>query len=304
MVSRIERTVRRITAGPRMTSPVGAQPLYSRNWAFIEGPLQDRLAAATIFTAGTGLGSVIACLAARTGFQRFILADGDVVEESNLNRQPFMRGQLGHNKASATAALIAAISPHATMDVVPQYVEGRHFRELVTQSDLIVNTIDMESLAFVELNRIARAAGKTVLFPINIGWGGGLLVFTPDSMSLDDFIGGANGDDVATQVVYGILQRIPAGLPEYLRKLLPTYLSRTSDSWPYDPQLGVAAQVTAALAVRTAVSLIAGDRVRTAPDLIWCDTSIQVSSEYRSANDIGDQCDPAQWKKDKEFLHG
>src|SRR5579885_865073 len=56
--------------------------LYLRNWAFIAPELQDRLAHTTLLTAGAGLGSVIAVLAARTGVQRFILADGDVVEES------------------------------------------------------------------------------------------------------------------------------------------------------------------------------------------------------------------------------
>ena len=278
MVLGIERKGRRTTAGPRSTEPPAAQPLYSRNWAFIERPLQDRLAECTIFTAGTGLGSVIACLAARTGFQRFILADGDVVDESNLNRQPFIRGQLGQNKASATAALIGAISPHATMAVVPRFVGRRDFRELVPLADIVVNTIDMDSLAFVELNRVARAAGKTVLFPINIGWGGGLLVFAPDAMSLDDFVAGASGDDVATRVVHGVLEHIPSGLPDYLRQLLPRYLTRTSQTWPFDPQLGIAAHTTAALTVRAAVALLGGEEVRTAPDLIWCDTSTTVSS--------------------------
>jgi molybdopterin/thiamine biosynthesis adenylyltransferase len=277
MVLRAQRKARSSTAGLASSPLPVSRPLYSRNWAFIERGLQERLAEVTIFTAGTGLGSVIACLAARTGFQRFILADGDVVEESNLNRQPFMRGQMGQNKASATAALIGAIAPHAAIEVVPRFVEQRDFRMLVPRADIVVNTIDMESLAFVELNRVARAAGKTVLFPINIGWGGGLLVFTPDAMSLDEFVGGATGGDVATQVVYGILQRMPNGLPDYLRQLLPRYLQRTSQTWPFDPQLGVAAQITAALAVRTAVALVDGEPVRTAPDLIWCDTSLTVA---------------------------
>jgi len=260
--------------------------LYSRNWAFIDGELQGRLACSTILTVGSGLGSVIVCLAARTGFQRFILADGDVVEESNLNRQAFIRGQIGVNKASATAALIRSIAPAAEIRVVPEYVGKRGFGPSVEAADLVVNTIDMDSMAFVELNRAARIAGKSVLFPINIGWGGGLLVFSPQAMSLDEFIDKSPGTDVATRVVVGILDRLPQGLPPYLQELLPKYSARTDRSWPYDPQLGIASHVTAALAVRAAVALVAGEPVRTAPDLIWCDTMTNVAFDGTAERSI------------------
>src|SRR5215472_11947722 len=67
------------------------ETLYTRNWAYISAELQDHLATTTLFTAGSGLGSVVAILAARTGVKRFIIADGDTVQESNLNRQSFSR---------------------------------------------------------------------------------------------------------------------------------------------------------------------------------------------------------------------
>ena len=54
--------------------------LFSRNWAFLSAPLQERLAETKLFVAGTGLGGVAAVQAARTGFGRFILADGDRVD--------------------------------------------------------------------------------------------------------------------------------------------------------------------------------------------------------------------------------
>ena len=264
---------RRTTQAPQLSRKgAAASPdLYSRNWAFIDRDLQDRLAKTTLFTAGNGLGSVIACLAARTGFQRFVLADGDVVEESNLNRQSFVRGQLGHNKATATAALISAICPSASIEVIPQFVGAQDFDTLLPKADIIVNTIDMDNEAFLELNRMCRTFEKPVLFPINIGWGGGTLVFTKDSMSLDEFIEDAPGDEVATRVVRGVLARMPSGMPSYLGDLLPQFINRTQQSWPFDPQLGVAAHITSALAVQAAVALVAGFPIRTAPDIAWCD---------------------------------
>lgn len=290
---------RRTTQGPQAgrRGTAASKELYSRNWAFIDPDLQRRLAQTTLFTAGTGLGSVIACLAARTGFQRFVLADGDVVEESNLNRQSFVRGQLGQNKASATAALISAICPAATIEVVPRFVGASDFQTLLPKADIVVNTIDMDNDAFVDLNRMCRQLEKPVLFPINIGWGGGVVVFTKDSVSLDDFIKRAPGDDVATRVVRAILANMPEGMPPYLSELLPRFMNRTQHSWPFDPQLGVAAHITSALAVQAAVALVADRPIRVAPDIAWCDARLSLLPL------LGDSRPLAAIVSSKETLH-
>src|SRR5690348_17290059 len=70
-------------------------PMFSRNWAFIAPQVQASLDRQVIFAAGVGLASVVATLACRTGFSRFILADGDVVDVSNLNRQAFGLADVG-----------------------------------------------------------------------------------------------------------------------------------------------------------------------------------------------------------------
>jgi molybdopterin/thiamine biosynthesis adenylyltransferase len=272
-------------AAPPQRAPTSAA-LYARNWAFLDAAAQARLAETPLFTAGTGLGSVIACLAARTGFQRFLLADGDVVEESNLNRQAFFQSQAGQNKATATASLIAGIAPDARIQVVPRYVSTPDFADLMRQSGIVVNTIDLDNPAFLSLNRAARAAGVPALFPVNLGWGGAVSVFTPTSQSLDDFLDiafgvsldGTKTNEVATRLIERILQRLPAPLPRYLAEMLPRYLARDAQSWPTDPQVGVAANITAALAVRAAVSLATGQPVRSAPDVIWCDALDLISA--------------------------
>lgn len=64
-------------------------------------------------------------LAARTGFTKFILADGDKMEVNNLNRQPFSLCQTGRNKAGATAELIKEVNPEAEIEVFPQFSPRR-----------------------------------------------------------------------------------------------------------------------------------------------------------------------------------
>jgi len=108
---------------------------------------------------------------------------------SSLPPPNWWQPQLGQNKVQATAALIADLFPTATIEVVPRYLDSVACAALVPRADIVLNTIDLDTPAFVDLNRAARAAGKPVLFPVNPIWMGTVIVFTPDSQSLDDFLG-------------------------------------------------------------------------------------------------------------------
>ncbi len=269
------------TAASALSSP--AAGLYTRNWAFISPELQERLANTTLLTAGTGLGSVIAVLAARTGVQRFILADGDTVEESNLNRQAFTRAHLGQNKAEATASIIADIQPNAKIEIVPRYLDAADCAALAPRADIILNTIDLDTPAFLELNRAARTAGKPVLFPFNPAWAGTLLVFVPDGLSLDEFLGmqdfteGQPIGDVALRLVERIYAQMPGGMPNQLKAIVQDYFDPNSEHFQVAPQLGVTTYLTSALAVRALVALVANEPVRTAPHVITADAFAEVA---------------------------
>ena len=75
--------------------------------------VHKKIKGAVVGIAGLGgLGSAIAVALARIGVGRLILADFDVVEPSNLNRQQYFIDQLGQTKAEALEAnLSAEISP-------------------------------------------------------------------------------------------------------------------------------------------------------------------------------------------------
>ena len=67
---------------------------------------------ATVGIAGCGgLGSNAALSLARAGVGRMILADPDVVEESNLNRQQFFREEIGRRKVDSLAARLRSVNP-------------------------------------------------------------------------------------------------------------------------------------------------------------------------------------------------
>lgn len=67
-----------------------------------------------------GLGSAVAVALARVGVGTLIIADFDVVEPSNLNRQQFFVDQIGEAKVEALAANLARINPY--VQVIPSIV--------------------------------------------------------------------------------------------------------------------------------------------------------------------------------------
>jgi sulfur carrier protein ThiS adenylyltransferase len=67
---------------------------------------------ATVGIAGVGgLGSAVAVALARTGVGRLVIADFDLVEPSNLNRQQYFIDQIGLFKVDALAANLGRINP-------------------------------------------------------------------------------------------------------------------------------------------------------------------------------------------------
>ncbi|MCB2194883.1 MAG: sulfur carrier protein ThiS adenylyltransferase ThiF [Bacteroidetes bacterium] len=78
------------------------------NFAEIKSKLKNY----TVGIAGAGgLGSNCAIALARVGVGKIIIADFDVVNETNLNRQYFFRDQLGQKKVAALKENIKRINP-------------------------------------------------------------------------------------------------------------------------------------------------------------------------------------------------
>jgi molybdopterin/thiamine biosynthesis adenylyltransferase len=246
------------------------QEFISRNWIFINKDLQTKISKTKLFFAGCGLGSVIAETAVRTGFLEFLLADGDKVKFSNLNRQIFTTIDIGKNKAEVTAALLKKINPLIETKVINFFIKLSDVHEgLINDYDYIINTLDVNK-TFFELNKEAINRDKTVLVPLNIGFGSFLMVFTKNSKKIEEIV---NTEKIKNDLDF---------FNELIRKLdtskLPNYIS-SSLQFIFDeiknkgisPQLGIAANVTASLTILTIIKLIAGQSVPLSPTPILID---------------------------------
>lgn len=250
--------------------------MFTRNWAFISPEQQQRLAECKVAVAGCGMSSVAADLLARTGFQNFALADGDVFDVSNLNRQLCTRKDLGRNKAEVTGQRILDINPDAQIVVTPEFIVGEDMiRQFLTGADIAINAIDLNE-DFLTFNRVAAENGVPVVFPLNIGWGIRVLVFMPDSPSLEEMLN-VQAEQLS-QVALLSWIAAQGKLPDYLLPLLPRLQDMDDASvWPCDPQLGVAVYNNASFLTTIMAKLAWGQTVHTVPTVITHDPFTQVS---------------------------
>lgn len=121
---------------------------YSRQELF--GPIgpegQARLAAARVLVAGCGgLGTVSASLLGRAGVGFLRIADRDVVEMSNLQRQALFSEadvRLARPKAVAAAERLADLNHEVAVEPVVADITPANVRALVVDVDLVVDGFD------------------------------------------------------------------------------------------------------------------------------------------------------------------
>ncbi len=136
-----------------------------------------KVKAACIGIAGLGgLGSTVAIALARIGIGRLILADYDVVEPSNLNRQQYFVDQLGMPKTEALAENLARINPYVALDCHPVRLTPENVAVIYNDAHILVEAFDradqkaMLTIAFVTAfpgRPIITAAGLAGHMPGN-----------------------------------------------------------------------------------------------------------------------------------------
>lgn len=108
----------------------------------IEG--QQRLAASTALVVGAGgLGSPAALYLASAGVGRLVLADADVVELTNLQRQIVHRqDSLGRLKVESARDTLAGINPLTEVVALAERLQGPALEAAVAQADVVLDCSD------------------------------------------------------------------------------------------------------------------------------------------------------------------
>lgn len=227
------------------------------NWAYLSASSEERVAEHRLVLGGAGLGSCVAETAMRFGFRRFLIIDGDQVEESNLNRQNYCAADVGKTKVLSLASRLRAISPEVELVYEERWLDTSSAPE-PEKHDVFVNALDTRE-ASIAFDEAAKCAGIYSLHPLNLGWGGAVIAISPNgpSMKLPQ-----RHSCLVLDLVDWLSTKDPrlGYMAEFLAKTL---------SQPQRPlaQLSIGACAAAALTVLTAYRVIAGEPVACFPEL-------------------------------------
>lgn len=158
------------------------EQLTLRNIDYIPTELQTKIRNTTILIAGCGIGSSFAEVAVRLGFENFILADGDIINDHNLNRQCFSYNDIGKLKVKALSERLKAINPSVEIKEINEYISEKNVAEIVNDADIVFDTIDfLELTAIISLHDECAIQSKHLITALALGWGAGCIYFPPNS---------------------------------------------------------------------------------------------------------------------------
>ncbi|MDX2101998.1 MAG: HesA/MoeB/ThiF family protein [Alphaproteobacteria bacterium] len=133
---------------------------YSRQILLREvgGIGQERLKAARVLVVGMGgLGSPAALYLAAAGVGTLVLADGDQVEASNLNRQILhSTADIGRAKVDSAADRLGALNPETQLLRLPHRLTDETLWQAVERVDLVVNGVDNFATTFALVDACHR----------------------------------------------------------------------------------------------------------------------------------------------------
>lgn len=101
-----------------------------------------------------GIGSNVARFLVEAGFKRLRLVDFDEVEESNLNRQFFSRGQLGEKKATALGVNLRGIYTDLVLEIENCRLTEDNIVSIFEGCDIVVEGLDQKGIKSLLLEKI------------------------------------------------------------------------------------------------------------------------------------------------------
>ena len=191
-----------------------------------------------------------------------------MVTFDNLNRQAFRYEHLDQNKAEALASMIKDVNPKANVEFYPFFLkEKRLAKKLIDKSDIVVNMADPEEIMYF-VNDYAQETGKPVFFPLNLIWGGYVLVFTFNSPKLEEIVGRKRlkGNKFYFKFIQKTLSTFPPDLLKFYKKMGKKILSQS-----YAPQLGSTAYLNSSIIVDGIIKWLSKKPLKKAPQPIFLD---------------------------------
>jgi sulfur carrier protein ThiS adenylyltransferase len=120
-----------------------------------------------------GLGSNCAVALARTGIGRLVIADFDIIDQGNLNRQYYFTDQIGMKKVDALKLNINRINPSTRIECHNVQLDRSNIAKVYSECDIIVEAFDRADMKEMLCETIlSELPGKPLVVGSGLaGWG-------------------------------------------------------------------------------------------------------------------------------------
>ena len=229
---------------------------FSRNIGWVTESEQARLRQSRVAIGGLGgVGGVHLLTLARLGIGRFNIADFDVFDIVNFNRQVGATVQsLERPKIDVLAEMVHGINPEIELRTFPEGIQADTLEAFLENVDVYIDGLDF--FAF-NARRTTFAAcerkGIPVVTAAPLGMGTALLVFGPGGMPFEDYFGFEGCDEMEMAI------RFLVGLsPGMLQRGYVADMSRVNLAEHRGPSSIAACQLCAGVAAIEALKLLLG----------------------------------------------
>jgi len=110
-----------------------------------------------------GLGSPVAVALTRIGVGTLILADFDLVEPSNLNRQQYFSHQIGIPKTEALRENLQKINPYVKLRIHREWVDPDNVQRIFGEAQVIVEAFDRADQKAILISAISEKLPETYI---------------------------------------------------------------------------------------------------------------------------------------------
>ena len=161
---------------------------------------------ATVIIGMGGLGCPAAVALAQAGVRRLTLVDGDVVEQSNLHRQPlFGPEDVGRPKVEVAQERLARAFPGLELETLRRRVGADDVVPLLARHALAIDGTDSVAAKFLLSDAVAKVGTPLVSGGV-VQWGGQAMRIDPGGACLRCLYGTApREDEVPTCARAGVL---------------------------------------------------------------------------------------------------
>ncbi|MDD6087984.1 MAG: sulfur carrier protein ThiS adenylyltransferase ThiF [Desulfovibrionaceae bacterium] len=179
--------------------------------SFFNDREQKILAEARIGIIGAGgLGSNAAFMLARSGIGHFIIADGDTVSVSNLNRQHYFPEHLGKPKVEALKEQLLRLRPELDVQILNQTINAEDIDRIFQGCNVVVEAVDKAMTKKILIETMVRSGFCVVSASGMAGIGGPNMTLRRVNSRL--FIAGDQCSDIASKPPLSPRVSIAAGL--------------------------------------------------------------------------------------------